>query len=623
MKYLVLGTAGHIDHGKTSLVKALTGTDTDRLKEEKERGITIDLGFAYMPLPSGTVLSIIDVPGHERFVRNMVAGAAGIDMVLLVIAADDGVMPQTREHLEICSILGIKHGLVALTKADMVDDEWLKTSIEDIKGFLKGSFLEGAPVIPVSSVTGKGIQELISNIDSIAGTIKQRKSGDLLRLPVDRCFTIKGFGTVVTGTLVSGRVRVGDEVEILPETLKTRVRGIQIHGGHVEEGVAGSRAAINLQGVERDTIKRGDTVASSGMLIASRAVELLISLLPSAPRPLKNGAEHAFHIYSSSIMATVTLLNSKEIKPGESAFARISAREAMVTLHGDRFVLRSSDAGTIGGGVVLDVNPPKRSRKEAVEELNILSSGDIKAKALLYIKREGLNGITAGDLSVKLNAPAALLDPVISELVSSGNALKTDEGLVSAGIVKMLSDSVISELKEYHKKEPMKEGIQREELRTRLRVPNKVLGIAIEKLVRDRMVIAEKDILKLASHKASGGEVKGRIEKVYIEAALTPPILSELLEKVKIKEREALDLLNLLAKEGRLVKVKDLFFSKEAVDNLQTRVVELLKAKGEMSPVDFKEMTGLSRKFAIPLLEYLDSQKVTIRVGDVRKLRKG
>lgn len=623
MEYLVLGTAGHIDHGKTSLVKALTGTDTDRLKEEKERGITIDLGFAYMPLPSGTVLSIIDVPGHERFVRNMVAGAAGIDMVLLVIAADDGVMPQTREHLEICSILGIKHGLVALTKADMVDDEWLKATIEDIKDFLKGSFLEGAPVVPVSSVTGEGVQELVSNIDSIAGAIKQRKAGDLLRLPVDRCFTIKGFGTVITGTLVSGRVRVGDEVELLPETIRARIRGIQIHGGQVEEGVAGSRVALNLQGVERDTVKRGDTVTSSGMLTATRTVELLISLLPSAPRPLKDGAEHTFHIYSSSILATATLLNSKEIKPGESAFARIRAREPMVALHGDRFVLRSSDAGTIGGGVVLDVNPPKRSRKEAVEELNILSSGDMKAKALLYIKRGGLNGITAADLSVKLNAPAPLLEPVISGLVSSGNALKADEGLVSAGIVKALSDSVISEIKEYHKKEPMKEGIQREELRTRLRAPQNVLGIAIEKLVIDRMVVAGKDILRLASHKASGGEVKGRIEKVYIDAVLTPPILSELLEKMKIKEGEALDLLHLLAKEGRLVKVKELFFSKEAVDSLQTRVVELLKAKGEMSPVDFKEMSGLSRKFAIPLLEYLDSQKVTIRVGDVRRLRKG
>ena len=290
----------------------------------------------------------------------------------------------------------------------------------------------------------------------------------------------------------------------------------------------------------------------------------------------------------------------REIKPGESAFARIRAREPMVALHGDRFVLRSSDAGTIGGGVVLDVNPPKRSRKEAVEELNILSSWDMKGKALLYIKRGGVNGIAASDLLVKFNAPASVIEPVISELVSSGNAIKTDEGVVSAGIVKTLSDSVASELKEYHKKEPMKEGIQREELRTRLRVPNKILGIAIEKLVIDRLVVTEKDLLKLASHKASGGEVKGRIEKIYIDAALTPPILSELLEKMKIREREALDLLHLLAKEGKLVKVKDMFFSKEAVDSLHTRVVELLKIKGEMSPVDFKEMTGLSRKFAIP-----------------------
>ena len=622
MEYLVLGTAGHIDHGKTSLVKALTGTDTDRLKEEKERGITIDLGFAYMPLPSGTILSIIDVPGHERFIRNMVAGAAGIDMVLLVIAADDGVMPQTREHLEICSLLGIQHGLVAVTKADMVDDEWLKATIGDIKGFLNGSFLEGAPVVPVSSVTREGVQELISNIDSIAKAIKQRRAGDLLRLPVDRCFSIKGFGTVVTGTLVSGRVRVGDEVELLPETIKARVRGIQIHGRQVEEGVAGSRVAINLQGVERDTIKRGDTVTSSGMLTVSRTVELLISLLPSAPRPLKDGAEPMFHIYSSATQGTVTLLNSKEIKPGESAFARIRAREPMVALHGDRFVLRSSDAGTVGGGIVLDINPPKRSRKEAVEELNILSSGAMKAKALLYVKRGGLNGVTANDLSARFNAPADLLKPVISEVVSSGDALKTDEGLVSAGIVKTLSGSVISEIKEYHKKEPMKEGMQREELRSRLRAPQNILGMAIERLVRDRMVVAEEDILRLASHKASGGEVKSRIEKVYLDAGLTPPTISELLEKMKIEEREALDLLHLLAKEGRLVKVKELFFSKGPIDGLVQKIMDFYKRKEEMTTQEFKELTGLSRKFAIPLVEYLDQQKITIRVGEIRRLRK-
>jgi len=315
MEYIVLGTAGHIDHGKTSLVKALTGINTDRLKEERARGITIDLGFAYLPLPSGTILSIIDVPGHERFVKNMVAGAAGIDMVLLVVAADDGVMPQTREHLEICSLLGIKHGLVAVSKSDMVDAEWLSLTVEDINKFLKGSFLEGAQVIPVSSVTRNGVDDLVFAIDDLAGKIKRRKTEGIFRMPVDRSFTIKGFGTVVTGTLVSGMVHVGDEVDIQPGAVKAKVRGIQIHGRQVEEAVAGSRVAVNLQGVERQVVKRGDTVSSSGMLNATMTVEAEISLLPTAPRPLKNEAELTLHIYSASTIATVIILDSKEIKP--------------------------------------------------------------------------------------------------------------------------------------------------------------------------------------------------------------------------------------------------------------------------------------------------------------------
>ncbi|MBF8250423.1 MAG: selB, partial [Deltaproteobacteria bacterium] len=551
------------------------------------------------------------------------AGAAGIDMVLLVIAADDGIMPQTREHLEICSLLGIRHGLVAVTKADMVDDEWLKATIEDINGFLKGGFLEGSPVVPVSSVTGTGIQELITNIDSIAKSIKQRKSGEVLRLPVDRSFTIKGFGTVVTGTLVSGKVKVGDEVELLPKNVKTRVRGIQIHGRRMEEGVAGSRVAINLQGIEREMVKRGDTITSSGMLKTTMTVEAEISLLPTTPRPLKNEAERMLHIYSASSMATIILLNSKEIRPGESGFARVGLREPIVAVHGDMFVLRSPDAGTIGGGVILDADPPRRSRRAALEELNILSSRDIKGKILLYIRRGGINATDVSDLSVKFNTNPKALEPSISELIASTIILTIDGKVISAEPFNALKNSLIELIGSFHKKEPMKAGLLTEEARTRLRISQKVLETVIDTLVKDKLVIIERDILKLASHKASGGETKERIEKIYIEAGLTPPTLTELLEKLKIKEREALDLLNLLSKEGRLVKIKEFFFSKDSIDALTASIREFFAMKSDMTPPDFKEMTGLSRKFAIPLLEYLDSQKVTIRVGDVRKFRKG
>jgi len=344
-------------------------------------------------------------------------------------------------------------------------------------------------------------------------------------------------------------------------------------------------------------------------------------LLPTAPRPLKNDAELMLHIYSASAIATVIILDSKEIRPGDSGFAKIRIREPLVAMHGDRFVLRSPDAGTIGGGVILDAAPPRRSRKEALEELKVLYSNDIKNKTLLYIKRGGINGTALDALSLRLNTATSALEPVISELVTSGNAFKKDDGLVSADIVKMLSDSAIYELKEYHKKEPMKEGILREELRTRLKAPQKVLGMVLERLEKDRIIVAERDILRLTSHKASGGETKERIEKIYIDAGLTPPTLTEFLEK--IRDKEALDLLNILSKEGKLVKVKDLFFSRESIEGLTAKVREFFNKKSEMTPIDFKEMTGLSRKFAIPLLEYLDSQKVTIRVGDVRKLRKG
>jgi selenocysteine-specific elongation factor len=623
MGYIILGTAGHIDHGKTSLVKALTGTDTDRLKEEKERGITIDLGFAYLSLPSGNVLSIVDVPGHERFVKNMVAGASGIDMVLLVIAADDGVMPQTREHLDICSLLGIGHGLVAVTKSDLVDDEWLKMTIDDIKGFLKGTFLEGSPVVPVSSTAGKGMHELISSIDSMAAGIRRRSAEGIFRMPVDRSFTIKGFGTVVTGTVVSGRVKVGDDVEILPQGERTRVRGIQIHGRQAGEGGAGSRVALNLLGVEREAVKRGDTISLPGMLKACRIVEAKVSLLPSAPRPLKDGAEPMFHIHSASTKASVILLGSREMKPGESSFARVRLKEPTVAMHGDRFVLRTPDGGTVGGGIVLDNEPPKRSRVTALEELKTLASDDLKEKAHLHIKRAGLTGIKAGELAVRLNTAAGILEPVTSKLISSGDVLRIDEYLVSSVTVEALKDPLISTLESYHKKEPMKIGIPMEEVRARLHIPQKLLSLIMERLVREGAAVMERDLLRLASHKVSGGEIREKMEGIYMDAGLTPPTLTELLERMKIKERDALDILNILAKGGELVKVKDLFFSKRAIDDLHSRVLDFFKARSEMTPLDFKELTGLSRKFAIPLLEYLDSQKVTIRVGDVRRLRKG
>ena len=378
MKHIVMGTAGHVDHGKTALIKRLTGVDTDRLKEEKERGITIELGFASLSLPDGRVLGVVDVPGHERFVRNMVAGAAGIDLVVMVIAADEGVMPQTREHLQICTLLGIRKGFVALTKIDMVDEEWLTLVREDVREFLRGTFLEDAPVVPVSSLTGAGFPELIETIARVADEVEEAADVGLFRLPVDRVFTMKGFGTVVTGTLTSGRVTTGEEVEIYPAGLRARVRGIQVHNQPVDTAEAGQRTAVNLQGVDRAVIERGYLLAGKGALAVSQRLDCLYRHLAGAARKLKNRALVRLHTGTSEVMARMILLDRDELEPGEEANAQLVLDAPLAVVAGDRFVVRSySPVTTVGGGVILDPLSAKHKRfaQEVLEEFRLLSGG--------------------------------------------------------------------------------------------------------------------------------------------------------------------------------------------------------------------------------------------------------
>ncbi|MGE5840291.1 MAG: selenocysteine-specific translation elongation factor [Deltaproteobacteria bacterium] len=380
MKQIILGTAGHIDHGKTSLVKAMTGIDTDRLKEEKERGITIELGFAHLELPSGQILGIVDVPGHEKFVKHMVAGATGVDLVALVIAADEGVMPQTREHLEICQLLKVKKGLVVLTKIDMVDQEWLDLVKEDVSNFLSETFLAGAPIAPVSSVTGQGIKELVAMLDSMVKEIPERETSGFFRLPVDRVFTMKGFGTVVTGTTISGLVRTGDEITVYPQGLVARIRGIQVHGREVEEVSAGLRTAINLQGVEKEQIERGNVVATKDSLRPTRMADVVLHHLKSSPRKLKNRAKVRFHTGTSEIISTVVLLDRDELNLGDTCFAEIRLEEPVAVLARDRYVLRSySPVRAIAGGEILNAGPQKKKRfsEAALTELNVLNSGNL------------------------------------------------------------------------------------------------------------------------------------------------------------------------------------------------------------------------------------------------------
>jgi selenocysteine-specific elongation factor len=379
MKHLILGTAGHIDHGKTSLVKALTGIDTDRLKEEKARGITIELGFAHLELPGEIRFGIVDVPGHEKFIRAMVAGVGGMDMVMLIIAADEGIMPQTREHLDILRLLGIKHGLVALTKQDMVDQEWLELVTEEVRDFVAGSFLEGAPIVPVSSRSGEGLDQLRTELARMANSADAKRREGNFRLPVDRVFTVAGFGTVVTGTLLSGEIRVGDELELLPSSREGRVRGIQAHGAKTEQGIAGQRLAVNLQGIDLDQSHRGDVVAPRGVFRATRAVDVRLDYLASAPRALKHRATLRLHSATYEVPAQVILLDRDTLQPGESAYAQLRLKEPALLLSGDSYILRiSAPATTVGGGIVLDPFPPRRRRRssEALELLEAFSQAE-------------------------------------------------------------------------------------------------------------------------------------------------------------------------------------------------------------------------------------------------------
>lgn len=632
MKQIILGTAGHIDHGKTSLVKALTGIETDRLKEEKERGITIELGFAYLDLPNGQRLGIIDVPGHERFIKNMVAGASTIDLVALIIAADEGVMPQTREHLDICSLLGIKKGLVALTKIDMVEEDWLDLVQEDIKEFLKGTFLEGVPIVPVSSSTGQGIPELIKVLERLSTEVEERSSTGIFRLPVDRVFTMRGFGTVITGTAVSGSLSVGDQVTLYPQEIQAKVRGIQVHNQDTEQVRAGLRTAINLQGIEKATVNRGDVVATPLGLHPTLLLDLQIRLLKSAQRPLKHRSQIRFHSGTSEILGRILLLEGEEIKPGETGFGQLRLTERVAVLPGDLAVIRSySPVQTIGGAEVLNVIPAKHKRlnPEVIEQLRVLKSGSDAEKTALQILLAGANGVSRQKLGQVLPLPPKKLDDLLKELLSQKVLTQWDKEnkiIIHQQELAKLSKAVEQELGGYHRLNPLKPGLLKEELKSRLPQIReaKLFNFLLNQSADQKILIQEKELVRLLGHKVQLKEdqqaVRDTLEKVYLKSGLQPPYFKELIEQFpKGQPREVLEL---MVKEGKLVKVKeDLYFHKQAIEGLKKRLIQWLKEKGEITTPEFKDLTQTSRKYTIPLLEYFDAMQVTMRVEDKRLLR--
>ena len=633
MKQIVLGTAGHIDHGKTTLIKALTGIETDRLKEEKARGITIELGFAYLDLPSGLRLGIVDVPGHEKFVKNMVAGAAGIDLVALVIAADEGVMPQTREHLEICSLLEVRQGLVVLTKVDMVDEEWLDLVSEDIAEFLTGTFLEGAPIVPVSGVTGRGIPELIDLLDQMTTDLDERPSTGPFRLPVDRVFTMRGFGTVITGTSIDGQVEVGGEVVIYPQQQPGRVRGLQVHNQDVTTARRGQRTAMNLQGVEKTEIKRGDVVAEPGSLQPSLWLDIEAAALPSMARPLKQRAPIRFHVGTAEVLGRILFLDRDELKAGETALCQVRLEAPVAAMAMDRYVMRSySPVHTIAGGVIVHPHPKrhKRFRPEITADLTTLRSGTPEEKILVHARLATTQGLAPAHLPRLTGMPAKELDGIIKELLSKQKLIRFDPEtgrMISAEIWQQLLDESQKLLADFHQAQPHKPGMSREEFRRRLLGdPNpKLFNRLLKKLTDDNLAVAEKELLRLPQHKVTLAEDEEQLRNLLLQAyqqgGNTPPTFKELTEKRD--PNQVRKVLGVLSEEGQLVKInQDLYYHQQALQNIKDQLIAFLQQNERISTPQFKDITGLTRKFLIPLLEHFDTTQLTMRIGDERVLRK-
>ncbi|MCU0227632.1 MAG: selenocysteine-specific translation elongation factor [Bryobacterales bacterium] len=616
----IAGTAGHIDHGKSSLVRALTGQDPDRLKEEKERGITIDLGFASSTLPNDIILSWIDVPGHERFVGNMLAGAAGIDFVLLVVAANEGVMPQTVEHFHICRLLGIRHGMVVLTKCDLADELSLRLARAQIEALVSGSFLDGAPVREVSSHTGQGMAGLVAELANLAEAVPPRSHGALFRMPVDRAFTMKGFGTVVTGTVFDGAVRRDEELLLLPAGLPVRVRGIQRHGASQPDAQAGQRAAINLAGIEVDDVQRGDVLVRPGGYQATRRLDARVELVEDAP-PLVTLSPVHLHVGTKECVGRIRFHDGlRVLLAGETGFARLHLDEDVVVLPGDRFILRRfSPLQTLGGGMVLDNQPPRLRRKQPIaDRLRVLEQPSLTARVSIFA-REQSAGLEAANLSPRVGAPVERILHAADE-ASLRRLGPKRTWLIGSSALEAIAERIQSALAAFHRDHPVLPGAPKDVVRGHAGadVPPMVADWVLAGDPRFRL---ERDLVRLASHEANldapEAAIARRMEQQFLDAGLHVPDVEEVLRQSGVDATRARTLLQLLIREGKLVKVgADLVFHKHVLGNV---VRMLAQRRGQRFGVaDFKEWTGVSRKYAIPLLEFLDRQRITRRDGDVR-----
>lgn len=629
MDYIIVGTAGHVDHGKTVLVKALTGVDTDRLKEEKERGISIELGFAPLTLPSGRQLGLVDVPGHERFIRQMLAGVGGMDLVMLVVAADEGVMPQTREHLAIIDLLRVKKGIIVITKIDLVEADWLELVREEVRQAVKGTVLADAPLVAVSAFTGEGIEELRQQLETLAAATPPRPAAGRVRLPIDRVFTVTGFGTVVTGTLWSGSIKVGDELEIQPEGLKTRARNLQVHGHPVKEARAGQRVAVNLAGIETGAIHRGSSLLTPGFLKPTLRIDASFKLLAGA-RPLANRSRVHFYLGTSEALGRVVLLDRDELTGGEEALLQLLMEEPVVANREDRFILRSySPMETIGGGLIIDPLPPRHRRfqPEVLVSLQRRLEGSPE-KILAQVVREHRYGLDWHEAAARASLPLEETRALLQDMARSGQVVllagDNDFYVVDAGRYQNWWQEVARALADFHRRYPLRAGLTREELRSRYfsLLPARVFQALLENWDREGRIQLAANTVSLAGFtpriSAEQERLARSLEEKYRTFGWQPPTYKELLEAYNLPPAELEELLHYLVRKGVLVKISEEFYwHREALDTAR-EAIKKLGANGPFGLAEARDALGSSRKYVLPLLEYLDQVRFTRRIGDKR-----
>jgi len=623
VKHLIIGTAGHVDHGKSALIRALTGVDTDRFPEEKERGISIDIGFAQFILPSGRRAAVIDVPGHERFIKNMLAGITGIDLVLLVVAADEGVMPQTREHLDILRILEIKHGLIVLTKKDLVDAEMLELVTEDVRDAVKGTFLEQAPVLAVSSVTGEGLPELVALLDKLLETTEPKDVTAFVRLPVDRSFVRPGFGTVVTGTLVGGTINEGDRLELLPLGVEVRVRGLQVHGEKTARAEAGQRVAVNLAGIERSDVRRGHVLCAPGFLKATQSFAARLHVLESWPKALKHGTRVHVHTGTSEVLGRVVLLQGESLEPGATAYVQIKTEEPLVVGRGDHYVIRSySPVHTMGGGVVVEphANYKRSQAEQAIAELKVKESGGTGGVLTETLLRAGMQPLSIAELAKRSGVPPEVIQAELPGIRQDVRLLEGDLLIHRRGFG-LFVQAVREQLEAYYRQFPLRSGLPKEEVRRKLGISGKEFAALLSAaeagaelaVVRDRVALPGRTPVLTPAQERLAEALRQEIAR----AQFSPPSVAELRERAKPKEAD--ELLVYLTEQGHVVRVgEDLMISTQVIEEGARRTREYLKAHGKISVAEFRDLLGTTRKYALPLLEWMDEQRITRRMGDER-----